>query len=150
MAKPGNNQANYYTPMELPDGSIVAVGQTTLVQCSDNTTWKSICSTFPNPSGLTLGNVSYNAGSGSFFIAHWDCSNAIPAQAIWKHDFGTTSINKYHQETGSSRHLMNRRAIAFVGSQSSFANHTSREVFDVFGRKLRSPNRASNGILILR
>jgi photosystem II stability/assembly factor-like uncharacterized protein len=150
MAKPGNNQANYYTPMELPDGSIVAVGQTTLVQCSDNSTWKTICSAFPNPSGLTLGNVSYNAGSGSFFIAHWDCSNAIPAQAIWKHDFGTTAIKKNRQEINSSGSLINHHSIAVIGSHSSLSNHSSREVFDAYGRKLQLTHQAGNGIVILR
>jgi photosystem II stability/assembly factor-like uncharacterized protein len=86
MAKPGKQGANNYSPVEMPDGSIVAIGQKTLVQCGDGKTWKPIGSPLPS-TGLTQGNLAYNSVAGAFYMAFWNCTPTIPAKAIWKQDF---------------------------------------------------------------
>ena len=74
----------------MPDGSIVAIGQKVLVQCSDGKTWKPIGSPLPS-TGLLQGNLAYNSVAGAFYVAFWDCTTKVPAKAIWKQDFAASA-----------------------------------------------------------
>jgi hypothetical protein len=91
IAKPGSGNG-WYTPIEMPDGSIVAVGQNALVQSRDGKTWNAIGSAFPSGVPSTQGNIAYNPIARAFFIAFWDCGNVVPANAIWKEAYAGTPI----------------------------------------------------------
>jgi hypothetical protein len=83
MAKAGSG-SGWYTPIEMPDGSIVAIGQNTLVQCKNGTTWTAIGSAFPSGTPGNKGNIGYNSATSTFFMAFWDCNTTVPANALWK------------------------------------------------------------------
>jgi photosystem II stability/assembly factor-like uncharacterized protein len=72
------------TPVELPDGRIVAVGNDRLMISSDcGATWSAIGPAFPwAPGGLT-----YSKHRKAFFVWQNDCSNNVPADAIRRFDW---------------------------------------------------------------
>jgi hypothetical protein len=71
-------------PIEVAGGQLVSVGGSTLVMSSDGgATWTAIGPTLPY---APLG-VVYSPTRKAFFIWHFDCANAVPADAIMRLDF---------------------------------------------------------------
>jgi hypothetical protein len=98
MPKPGDGSAydNFYTPIEMPDGSIVATGPSNLVRCNDGKTWATLAgSTLPNVGGNTKGCIGYNRVTKAFFMAFFNCNSTIPSNAIWRLGYnGTDAIDR--------------------------------------------------------
>jgi hypothetical protein len=86
--KPGTNMwIACYSPIELPDGSIVAVGNNSLVRCADGSTWTTLVRSWPaGQGGLTQGMIAYNSVAGAFYMAFYNCNSVVPANAVWRYD----------------------------------------------------------------
>jgi photosystem II stability/assembly factor-like uncharacterized protein len=85
----------YYSssPVELPDGRIVALGKNNLLATSDGgKTWKQIGDPLPFP-GANCGtySVTYSAWLKTFFINHNDCSGNVASSSIWSSGFDYTT-----------------------------------------------------------
>jgi photosystem II stability/assembly factor-like uncharacterized protein len=141
-AKAGGG-SGFYVPVEMPDASIVAIGSATLVQSANGgTTWKSIGSALP-VSGMTQSDLAYDEVTGTFFMAYWDCTSTIPANALWKQVFSSTSVSQtvspgrqQQCKTNVTRVLAGRVAIA------SQLLGTSAKIVDLYGRQLHPVNRS--------
>ena len=72
------------TPVELPDGRIVAVGNQALLVSPDcGTTWQVATANLP----YQPDNFAYSPYQKAFFIRHFDCNNPVPADAVMRFDF---------------------------------------------------------------
>jgi len=71
------------TPVELPDGRIVSIGNDHLMISSDGATWTAIGDPLP----FKASGVAYSAQTKAFFIWHNDCGNAVLADAIMSAGF---------------------------------------------------------------
>jgi len=79
-------------PAELPDGRIVVVGKDHLqISADKGMTWKPIGAALPYTDGGGGYNgargPAYSARTKTFYIWRWDCSNAVPANAIMSMGF---------------------------------------------------------------
>jgi hypothetical protein len=73
------NEARSVEPIELPDGRIVTVGDTTLVVSADQgETWQPLADALP----FTPNGVSYSAYRNAFYVWQWDCGEVVLADAI--------------------------------------------------------------------
>jgi photosystem II stability/assembly factor-like uncharacterized protein len=72
------------TPIELPDGSVVAVGEDHLLRTTDGAaTWQPIGE--PLPFSLLQNNsgaITYSASLKTFFYTKWNCDATVPADAV--------------------------------------------------------------------
>jgi photosystem II stability/assembly factor-like uncharacterized protein len=134
MAKPGDGPG-WYTPIEMPDGSIAAIGQGKIVQCSNGTTWTTLVGSLPPATG-NLG-VAYNSVSGAFFISLLDCNATVPATGLWKYDYATSIRHDGNKRQSNLYPAAQRSSMVIIGTQHSSAK--SGSVFDLYGRKL-NPN----------
>jgi hypothetical protein len=75
------------TPIELPDGRLVAVGNDHLMISADGAQhWSPIGEALPfAPSGVT-----YSALTKTFFVWHWDCGDVVLPDAIMRAGFDGT------------------------------------------------------------
>lgn len=81
-AKVGSGLKQEVAPILLPDGRLAAVGKKTLmVSADEGDTWTSFGSDLPF--GDAAG-VIYAAQEKVFYIWRWECTNAVPANAIAK------------------------------------------------------------------
>jgi hypothetical protein len=75
-------------PVELPDGRVVVVANNRLVATKDKgKTWTPIGQTLP----FKPNSVTYSVRTKTFFISHFDCGNAVPADAIASAGFDYTT-----------------------------------------------------------
>jgi photosystem II stability/assembly factor-like uncharacterized protein len=148
MTKPGAS-ANQYTPVEMPDGSIVAIGSTSLVQCSNGSSWTAITGGLPSAPGKTMGNLAYNSVAKSFYIAFWDCGSTVPSNAIWKLDYSASvSIDK--KQSSFSRSSASSQNIIIVGGQQSASNVTAlSRLYDFSGKKISPTIQKAKGVVII-
>ena len=72
------------TPIELPDGSVVAVGETHLLRTTDGAkTWKPIGEMLPfSLLQNEAGAITYSAALKTFFLSKWTCEATVPADAL--------------------------------------------------------------------
>jgi photosystem II stability/assembly factor-like uncharacterized protein len=78
------------TPIELPDGKIVAVGTDHLMRSSDGgKSWSPIGAPLPfQLIGNEQGGITYSAKTRTFFLWHWTCSGGpLPADAVMSAGF---------------------------------------------------------------
>jgi photosystem II stability/assembly factor-like uncharacterized protein len=81
------------TPIELPDGSVVAVGEDHLMRTTDGAmTWQPIgeplpFSLIPNNSGA----ISYAASLKTFFYSKWNCDATVPADSVMSAGYDYTT-----------------------------------------------------------
>jgi hypothetical protein len=147
MTKASNTQGGNYAPIEMPDGSIVTLGANTLIQCSDGKTWTTLVNSWPaGVSSLLQSNIAYNSIAKAFYVAFWDCTQTVPAKAIWKYDMSSSGTTV---KTGLNRSpaISGKNKIVVVNGQRI---SQSTEMFNLFGRKLHSADRTGNGISIAR
>jgi hypothetical protein len=72
---------NPVRPIELPDGSIVAVGNATLVISKDGGgTWSNLGPTLP----FKVVTLTYSSQRQGFYISYFDCGNLVLANAFMK------------------------------------------------------------------
>jgi photosystem II stability/assembly factor-like uncharacterized protein len=148
MAKPGQGDG-MNTPVEMPDHSIVAIGSTGLVRCSNGSTWTTITTGLPSAGGMVWGNLCYNSISQSFFLAFWDCASTIPSNALWKYDYAT-SVIKEVKKTGSISAVPGNNRIVIAGSYLSTGTSRITKSYDLFGRKLQHMKQAGIGAVIIQ
>jgi photosystem II stability/assembly factor-like uncharacterized protein len=72
------------SPIELPDGSIVTMGQDHLVRSADGgATWQSIGEALPFQLQGNAASLTYSAATKTFFVSHYDCaSGSVAPDAI--------------------------------------------------------------------
>jgi photosystem II stability/assembly factor-like uncharacterized protein len=71
------------TPVELPDGRIVAIGSFSLVISSNGgESWTSLGPDFP----FTPRSLAYSSGRKAFFISYWDCTDRVLPNAVMQID----------------------------------------------------------------
>jgi photosystem II stability/assembly factor-like uncharacterized protein len=76
---------NPVRPIELPDGSIVAVGNTTLVISKDGGgTWSNLGPTLP----FKVVTLTYSSQRQGFYISYYDCGNVVLPNAFMKLAYG--------------------------------------------------------------
>ncbi|MEY4508207.1 MAG: hypothetical protein RLZZ450_329, partial [Pseudomonadota bacterium] len=77
------------SPVELPDGRVVTLGQKTLLLTSDaGKTWRPLGPTMPFDGGnCGIYGLTYSHGQKAFFISHNDCSGSIVDNSIYKSEF---------------------------------------------------------------
>jgi len=79
------NQLASRAVIELPDGRIVALSQTSLVISADHGLhWDYASPRLPHEQA---GSVMYSAKRKAFFITRWDCTDIVPVDAIMRFDF---------------------------------------------------------------
>jgi photosystem II stability/assembly factor-like uncharacterized protein len=73
------------SPIELPDGRIATVGASAIVVSSDHgVTWQPATESLPFHDAVGL---AYSRQRRAFYVWHFDCGNAVLADAIMRHDF---------------------------------------------------------------
>jgi photosystem II stability/assembly factor-like uncharacterized protein len=77
------------TPLELPDGSIAAVGTDHLMRSSDGgESWQAIGEPLPfSIAGSDQGSLAYSAATKTFFLSHWDCGTVVLPDAVMRAGF---------------------------------------------------------------
>jgi hypothetical protein len=148
MTKPGDGNG-YYTPVEMPDHSIVAIGQGKLVQCSDGSTWKTIVATLPS-NGMTLGNIAYDSAGQAFFMAYWDCNATVSASALWKFDYAATTATS-HTYGAKFSSLVSKRNLAITAGENGSRSLTplTGRWFSIDGRAMPAGERHVGRIAIV-
>ena len=147
MTKASNTQGGNYAPIEMPDGSIVTLGANSLIQCSDGKTWSTIVNSWPaGVSSLLQSNIAYNSVEKAFYVSFWDCTQTVPAKAIWKYGMSSSGTTVRERLNRSSA-ISGKNKIVVTNGQRIFA---STEMFNLFGRKLQSADKAGIGISIAR
>jgi photosystem II stability/assembly factor-like uncharacterized protein len=150
-AKPGVNiYSPMFTPVEMPDHSIVAIGANTLTRSTNGgTSWSAIGDPFPSPAGLGLQGIAYNSISQSFFLTYTDCNSTVPANAIWRLSYstGTTNGNNALKAGAPS---WSKNTILMTGSLSRVKPGNRAAIFDLYGRRVQPMKRSADGIVIAR
>jgi hypothetical protein len=73
------------SPVQLPDGRLAAFGrQSVLLSADRGATWQPATNPFPRNE---IAGIAYSAQRKAFYVWHWDCSAAVPADAIMRYDF---------------------------------------------------------------
>jgi photosystem II stability/assembly factor-like uncharacterized protein len=148
ISKPGSGAP--CGPIAMPDGSIVALGQNALVQCSDGKTWKQIGSTLPS-TGLTMQRIAYNSVARSFYMSFSDCNSTVPAGAVWKEDVVSSSIIGESKKADHLHPVSNGSAvIVAAGHRVSVSTAGYAGLYDLFGRRIQSARWTGNGIAVVR
>jgi hypothetical protein len=71
------------TPIELPDGSIAAIGVDHVVRSTDGgESWTPVGEALPFSLSGQNGNVTYSTLEKKFYVAHWDCGDSVASDAI--------------------------------------------------------------------
>ncbi|HEY1532475.1 MAG TPA: hypothetical protein VGF76_00600 [Polyangiaceae bacterium] len=79
-----NNTAGAVRPIELPGGRIVSVAQKVLKGSSDGgKSWQAIGTAMPFDPTV----IAYSPFRRAFYASHFDCTNAVPADAIERYGF---------------------------------------------------------------
>lgn len=74
---------NLRSPVELPDGRILALGNSTVMISSDGLNWTPVGNQLPyQPAGLT-----YSAFTKTMYIWRWDCGGVVLPDAIYSAGF---------------------------------------------------------------
>jgi BNR/Asp-box repeat len=81
------NALSLRTPVELPDGRLVAIGPNNLMLSVDcGVTWSPITPTLPYPPD----GFVYTRFQKAFFLRHFTCDNPVPNDAIMRFDWDYT------------------------------------------------------------
>jgi photosystem II stability/assembly factor-like uncharacterized protein len=85
----GSNLQGGIRPIEMPDGTLAAVGNSTVrISTDGGSSWSPVGPAMPfSPASLT-----YSLNRQAFFISHWDCNGVVPPDAIMKLDY-SVSVN---------------------------------------------------------
>lgn len=151
-AKPGVNiYSPCYTPIEMPDHSIVTISASSLARSTNGgTSWSSIGDPFPS-TGLGLQGIAYNSISQAFFLTYTDCGSVVPAKAIWKLNYSTSTV------AGSQPRIMNMHSISKKnavmiadGRLPELSDVNSMELYNLFGKKLQKKDIHSRSIAVVR
>jgi photosystem II stability/assembly factor-like uncharacterized protein len=149
MAKPGINiYSPMYTPVEMPDHSIVAIGSSTLVRSTNRgSSWSAIGDPFPAPAGLGIQGIAYNSVSQSFFLTYTDCNSIVPANAIWRLTYPSSSkVGEKVRGVGSRS--SSQRLFVMTGNRLETRGGKNGAMFDLYGRKLETTANRTHGIAI--
>jgi hypothetical protein len=148
---PGSVPSGNFGPVEMPDGSIVTYGASTLVKSVNGASWIAIGSAYPSTPGLGRESMAYNSVAGSFFISFGNGDRTVSSNCIWKQDFAGTSPTNGKQHTNNSHSVTAKNMVVVTGaSHFSFSNFKSKEIFNLFGRKVHVADQTGTGISIAR
>jgi hypothetical protein len=87
----GGNTLRTVTPVELPDHRLAAAGFQDVVVSSDGgMTWKPVGTTAADALPYTPNTLDYSAFRRAFFITTWDCTNAVPMNAVEEYGWDYT------------------------------------------------------------